>query len=119
MEKGYLYEAIMASSHMWKDQLVVVLFYLSLLMLLMGPLVMIYFLVLSTLLVGTMPTGYVTAILVISILHRFAIFRSKCNQNWSICSLDRAFEFTTIILIPLLFLQLDKIVERNNNKSVA
>ena len=55
--KGYLYEAIMASTHMWKRPIgAVVLFYLSLLMLVMGPLVMIYFLVLSTLLVGTMPT---------------------------------------------------------------
>ena len=76
--KGYLFEAIMASTHMWKRPIgAVVLFYLSLLMLVMGPLVMIYFLVLSTLLVGTMPTGYVTAILLISILHQvfFAIFR--------------------------------------------
>ena len=63
---------------MWKRPIgAVVLFYLSLLMLVMGPLVMIYFLVLSTLLVGTMPTGYVTAILLISVLHQvfFAIFR--------------------------------------------
>ncbi|MEC8073314.1 MAG: glycosyltransferase, partial [Candidatus Thermoplasmatota archaeon] len=74
--KGYLFEAIMASSHMWRRPIgAAVLFYLSLLMLVMGPLVMIYFLVLSTLLVGTMPTGYVTAILLISVLHQvfFAI----------------------------------------------
>ena len=108
--KGYLFEAIMASTHMWKRPIgAVILFYLSLLMLVMGPLVMIYFLVLSTLLVGTMPTGYVTAILLISILHQvfFAIFREANVIKIGAFALLPAIPFwvfTTIILIPLAIL---------------
>ena len=108
--KGYLFEAIMASTHMWKRPIgAVVLFYLSLLMLVMGPLVMIYFLVLSTLLVGTMPTGYVTAILLISILHQvfFAIFREANVIKigaFAVLPAVPFWVFTTIILIPLAIL---------------
>tara|TARA_Y100000768_G_C23354264_1_gene396770 strand:- start:72 stop:482 length:411 start_codon:yes stop_codon:yes gene_type:complete len=124
--KGYLYEAIMASTHMWKRPIgAVVLFYLSLLMLVMGPLVMIYFLVLSTLLVGTMPTGYVTAILVISVLHQvfFAIFREANVIKigaFAVLPAVPFWVFTTIILVPLAILTIrQNSWKRNNKKSVA
>ena len=125
--KGYLFEAIMASTHMWNRPIgAAVLFYLSLLMLVMGPLVMIYFLVLSTLLVGTMPTGYVTAILLISILHQvfFAIFREANVIKIGAFALLPAIPFwvfTTIILIPLAILTIrqNSWKRNNNNKSVA
>ena len=105
--RGYLFEAVMASTHMWKRPFgAVVLFYLSLLLVLMGPVVMIYCLVLSTLLVGTMPTGYVTAILAISILHQvfFSIFKEANVLKVGALTLMPAIPFwvfTTIILIPL------------------
>jgi hyaluronan synthase len=125
--KGYLFEAMMATTHMWKRPIgAVVLFYLSLLMLVMGPLVMIYFLVLSTLLVGTMPTGYVTAILLISILHQvfFAIFREANVIKIGAFVLLPAIPFwvfTTIILIPLAILTIrqNSWKRNNNNKPVA
>jgi len=122
-----LFEAMMATTHMWKRPIgAVVLFYLSLLMLVMGPLVMIYFLVLSTLLVGTMPTGYVTAILLISILHQvfFAIFREANVIKIGAFVLLPAIPFwvfTTIILIPLAILTIrqNSWKRNNNNKPVA
>ena len=124
--KGYLFEAIMASSHMWRRPIgAAVLFYLSLLMLVMGPLVMIYFLVLSTLLVGTMPTGYVTAILLISVLHQvfFAIFREANVIKigaFAVLPAVPFWVFTTIILIPLAILTIrQNSWKRSNKKSMA
>lgn len=105
--KGYLFEALMASTHMWKRPFgAVVLFYLSLLLVIMGPIVMIYCLVLSTLLVGTMPTGYLTAIFAISILHQvfFSIFKEANVLKVGALTLMPAvpfWVFTTIILVPL------------------
>jgi len=118
-----LFEAMMATTHMWKRPIgAVVLFYLSLLMLVMGPLVMIYFLILSTLLVGTMPTGYVTAILLISILHQvfFAIFREANVIKIGAFALLPAIPFwvfTTIILIPLAILTIRQNSWKRNNKN--
>jgi|TARA_B100001094_G_scaffold164205_1_gene158957 hyaluronan synthase len=114
--RGYLFEAIMASTHMWKRPFgAVVLFYLSLLLVLMGPIVLIYCLVLSTLLVGTMPTGYVTAILAISILHQvfFSIFKEANVLKIGALTLMPAIPFwvfTTIILIPLAIIT----IKQNN-----
>jgi len=121
--RGYLFEAMMASTHMWKRPFgAVVLFYLSLLLVLMGPVVLIYCLVLSTLLVGTMPTGYVTAILAISILHQvfFSIFKEANVLKIGALTLMPAIPFwvfTTIILIPLALFTLkqNNWLSRNSN----
>ena len=121
--RGYLFEAAMASTHMWKRPFgAVVLFYLSLLLVLMGPVVLIYCLVLSTLLVGTMPTGYVTAILAISILHQvfFSIFKEANVLKVGALTLMPAIPFwvfTTIILIPLAIFTLkqNNWLSRNHN----
>ena len=112
--RGYLFEALMASTHMWKRPFgAAVLFYLSLFLVLMGPVVMIYCLVLTTLLVGTMPTGYVAAILVISTLHQvfFAIFKEAHVLKVGAFTLFPAIPFwlfTTIVLIPLALLSIRK-----------
>ena len=112
--RGYLFEALMASTHMWKRPFgAAVLFYLSLFLVMMGPIVMVYCLVLTTLLVGTMPTGYVAAILVISTLHQvfFAIFKEAHVLKVGAFTLFPAIPFwlfTTIILIPLAILSIKK-----------
>ena len=114
---------MMASTHMWKRPFgAVVLFYLSLLLVIMGPIVLVYCLVLSTLLVGTMPTGYVTAILAISILHQvfFSIFKEANVLKIGALTLMPAIPFwvfTTIILIPLALFTLkqNNWLSRNSN----
>ena len=111
-KRGYFFEALMASTHMWQRPFgAALLFYLSLLLLIMGPIVMIYCLVLSTLLVGTMPIGYVTAIFAISILHQvfFSIFKEANVLKIGALTLLPAvpfWVFTTIILVPLAFFTL-------------
>ena len=112
--KGYLFEALMASTHMWKRPFgAAVLFYLSLFLVMMGPIVMLYCLVLTTLLVGTVPTGYVAAILVISTLHQvfFAIFKEAHVLKVGAFTLFPAIPFwlfTTIVLIPLALISIRK-----------
>ena len=112
--RGYLFEALMASTHMWKRPFgAAVLFYLSLFLVMMGPIVMVYCLVLTTLLVGTMPTGYVAAILVISTLHQvfFAIFKEAHVLKVGAFTLFPAIPFwffTTVVLIPLAILSIKK-----------
>jgi len=90
-----------------------VLFYLSLFLVMMGPIVMLYCLVLTTLLVGTIPTGYVAAILVISTLHQvfFAIFKEAHVLKVGAFTLFPAIPFwlfTTIVLIPLALISIKK-----------
>jgi len=83
---------------------------------------LVYCLVLSTLLVGTMPTGYVTAILAISILHQvfFSIFKEANVLKIGALTLMPAIPFwvfTTIILIPLALFTLkqNNWLSRNSN----
>ena len=110
--RGFLFEASNGLTHMWKRPLgAAFLFYISLLLTLMGPIVVFYYVIINPLYFGIQPLGYVTAILAITILHQifFALFNKTDALKIGFVSLIPAIPmwvFSALLIIPLALLTL-------------
>jgi len=110
--RGFLVEACNGVKHMWKRPLgAAFLFYLSLLLILLGPLVVFYYIIVNPIYSGIQPLGYVLAIFVITLLHQifFAMFREADALKVGIAAIIPAIPlwvFSALLIIPLALVTL-------------
>lgn len=110
--RGFLIEACNGVKHMWRRPVgAAFLFYLSLLLALMGPLVVFYYIFFNPIYGGVQPLGYVTAIFIITLLHQifFLLFREADALKMGIIPLVPAIPiwiFSALLFIPIALLTL-------------
>ena len=110
--RGFFIEAFKGLRYMWRrPRGAAFLFYLSLLLALLGPVVVFYYLVFNPLWYGGEPMGYLTAIFIITVLHQLflALFKEADALKVGYLYLMPAvpfWVFTVLLLIPLALLTL-------------
>lgn len=110
--RGFLIEACNGAKHMWRRPMgAAFLFYLSLLLALMGPIVVFYYIFFNPIYLGVQPLGYVTAIFIITLLHQifFLLFREADALKMGMVPLLPAIPiwiFSALLFIPIALLTL-------------
>ncbi len=110
--RGFLIEACNGVKHMWRRPMgAAFFFYLSLLLAMMGPFVVFYYIFFNPIYVGVQPLGYVTAIFIITILHQifFLLFREADALKMGIVPVIPAIPiwvFSALLFIPIALLTL-------------
>ena len=115
--RGFMFETFFAASHMWKRPAgAALMFYMSFLLALLGPLVIFYCLFMTPIGLTVHPLDYLTAIFLITALHHifFSVFKEvgviQSGGTLILLSAIPIWVFMVLILIPITLFTL-----RNNH----